>query len=130
MYMFDPIRRNWDIPPVTHQVAPLEAYWIYTTKAEDIPIKYAGSQPVPSILLLPGWNLMGYSKSDPTQASLYLSSLGDAWELIIGYDASLQRYEEPIIRKGINTGSDARLLHAGQGYWILCEREVHFYPPF
>ncbi|GEM_PF-1408714 len=130
IYMYDASCQTWDIPSDTHPVTPLEAYWIYTTKSTDIFITYATSQTVPWILLKPSWNLIGYFGSEPIETRLYLASLGDAWELILGYDATMQRYEDPIIRGGTGQFSDERSMQPKKGYWISCEREIQFISPF
>ncbi len=126
IYTFDAAGQKWLTPPPTKQVLPLEAYWVYSTRTECIPIQFIKDSPVPGMLLMPGWNMIGYTGTEPEETRLFFASIPDAWEVLVGYDAGIQAYTEPVIRGGTGPHSDTRLLYPGSGYWLLCNRIIPF----
>ncbi|MBN1167668.1 MAG: hypothetical protein JXA44_11155 [Methanospirillaceae archaeon] len=130
IYTYDATGQNWLIPPATKQVLPLEAYWVFTAKAENIPIQFIRDSPGSVTLLMPGWNMIGYTGTEPEETRLFFASIPDAWEVLVGYDAGIQAYTEPVIRGGTGPNSDTRLLYPGSGYWLLCNRITPFPSPF
>ncbi len=96
---------------------PVTGYWIYSKNRVDTtlwldPVS-GGKKSVES-----GWNAIGSPGTGPVQAKNAMSSLGESWTYLIGYDESMQKYEDVIIRKGSGVHSDDRLLKSGHGYWL------------
>jgi len=128
IFMYNASVQMWDLPLESHPVIPLEAYFVYSEEYVDIGIMFASEQIAPQVLLMPAWNLIGYTGEESEETRLYLSSLQDAWTFILGFDAEKQIYEETIIRGGTGPFSDTRPMNRGKGYWIYCEEERLFIP--
>ncbi|MBN1166592.1 MAG: PKD domain-containing protein, partial [Methanospirillaceae archaeon] len=128
IFMYNATTQSWDIPVDTHPVTPLEAYFVYSAEYLDIGIMFAREKPIDGVMLMPRWNLVGYSETNPYEARAFLASLGEAWTFILGFDAESQIYEETIIRDGTGPYSDIRLVFPGKGYWLYCEEEIFFLP--
>ncbi len=99
------------------QLLPVTGYWIYSKNRVDTtlwldPVS-GGKKSVE-----PGWNAIGSPGTGPVPAKNAMSSLGEKWTYLIGYDESMQKYEDVIIRKGSGVHSDDRLLKSGHGYWL------------
>ncbi|MBN1165893.1 MAG: PKD domain-containing protein [Methanospirillaceae archaeon] len=128
--MYNASAQAWEVPLPAHQVTPLEAYFVYSIEKACILVSYASDQPEPETMLYPTWNQIGYCGITAEETQSYLSSLGDAWTFVSGYNASDQEYEETIIRGGTGPYSDCRPLEPGRGYWLYCEEEMVFHPFF
>lgn len=102
----------------TDIIRPLNGYWIYSLSSMDVPVRF---QTDPSIQkeLDDGWNLIGLKSRIPVPVRDALSCLGNNWTMVSGYNASLQWYDEPILRENFGNTSDNRPLVPYQGYWIL-----------
>jgi hypothetical protein len=74
-------------------------------------------------LLHKGWNGIGISAWQPTLASDALKSIEGKWDRVIGYDAELQVWEEPIYSK---IDANTRFMHPGMGYLILMDEDATF----
>lgn len=104
------ITRNTILHPVT-------GYWIYSKNRVDTtlwldPIS-GGSKNIET-----GWNAIGSRGSGPEKAKDAMSSLGDAWQYLVGFDESTQKYYDIIIRGGSGKNSDEQTLRSGHGYWL------------
>ena len=96
---------------------PVTGYWIYSKNRVDTtlwldPVS-GGKRTVE-----PGWNAIGSQGMGPIPAKDAMSTLGDQWTYLVGYDEGKQKYEDVIIRKGSGLHSDDRLLKSGHGYWL------------
>jgi len=52
------------------------------------------------------------------QAKDAFRSLGNAWEIAIGYDPEKQAYESVIVRNESGNHGDSRLVYPFKGYWV------------
>jgi hypothetical protein len=94
----------------------MNAYWIYTT----LPVKISlliQDGPITPRALNAGWSTVAIPSTSPIPAARILSSLSD-WTYVIGFDASVQQYQQPIIKGGEGQNSDQISLNPGEGYWI------------
>ena len=107
---------GWKTLRRTEVLNAMTAYWIYSTKEMSIPLKTSGQQ-ISSRVLNAGWSIIGIPGSSSQPAATALSSPSD-WTYLIGFDASLQQYEQPIIKGGSGQNSDQKILNPGVGYWI------------
>lgn len=117
LYSYDP-KTGYVRVNETDIIRPLNGYWIYSLTSMDVSVRF---QPDPSIRkdLEDGWNLFGLLSEVPVPARDALACLGNNWTMVTGYNASLQWYDEPILREHLGNISDNRLLVPYQGYWIL-----------
>ncbi|MCA1916731.1 S8 family serine peptidase, partial [Methanospirillum hungatei] len=117
LYSYDP-KTGYVRVNETDIIRPLNGYWIYSLSSMDVSLRF---QPDPSIRkdLKDGWNLFGLLSEVPVPARDALACLGNNWTMVTGYNASLQWYDEPILREHYSNTSDNRPLVPYQGYWIL-----------
>jgi hypothetical protein len=83
---------------------------------------YSTVSGIPERELNAGWNLIGSPRPVITSAKTAFSQLGSSWAYLIGYDRTLQKYEDVIIRGGTGQNSDDREIKPGTGYWLLMEK--------
>jgi len=118
-------RQDWFEVADDYIVRPLEL--VRVNSAEPGPVEstfvFATREGTYQTLLQEGWNGIGISAWQPIIANVALASLGDKWDRVIGYDASLQVWEEPIYR---TINADVRYMHPGMGYIILMDEEAIF----
>ncbi|NLV27999.1 MAG: PKD domain-containing protein [Methanomicrobiales archaeon] len=96
---------------------PLTGFWIYSQERTDTtlwldPVS-GGFRPIE-----PGWNAIGARGTGPEKAKDAMSSLGDFWQYLVGYDEISQKYSDVIMRKGTGANSEDTLLKSGHGYWL------------
>ena len=115
IFSYDP-QRGWRMAERTDTLIAMNAYWIYTEQALTIPLKVQCPPSAPKSLSV-GWNIFGSPGTGAKPAANVLASLAD-WTYVIGFDSSLQRYQQPIIRGGSGQSSDQTPLVPGLGYWI------------
>ena len=117
--------QDWSEVEDDYIVKPLEL--VRVNSAEPGPVEstfvFATLQGTYWAPLQPGWNGIGISAWQPIIASVALASLEDKWDRVIGYDASLQVWEEPIYR---TINADVKYMHPGMGYLILMDEEAVF----
>jgi hypothetical protein len=76
----------------------------------------AGAQPIDSISLLPGWNLVSLPLQQPANASIasVLSGIKGAYEVVWAYSNQAWKVYDP----NDSAGSTLTTMQAGVGYWI------------
>jgi subtilisin family serine protease len=105
------------------QISPLLSYWLYSGTNTSVPLMIDQNQSGNYALhLTTGWSGIGFAGEEGVQAREALRSLSDIWIEIIGFNATTQRSEEPIIRGGSGLQNDTRLLLPYHGYWIYMTR--------
>ncbi len=116
MFMYDTAQRLWINLDKNTPIRPLEGYWIYSVGSVNVPL-FFDTNPVqtpPSKLVKKGWNAIGQVGISPLETKYVLLSLGDSWVNCVGFDASIQQYEQTIIR-GSNDNIQMRPY---KGYWL------------
>jgi PKD repeat protein len=114
IFQYDGAMRAWDMLNAGSPVRPLDSLWIYSSKADKVPLTYDPTPGTPTKMLKKGWNGIGFTGLKPVEAKYTLQSVADQWVNCAGYDATLQRYN-PMIIKGNN---DATMLSPYNGYWL------------
>lgn len=105
------------------RILPLVSYWVYTGIPASVPVMVDPNQSGSyAVNLTTGWSGIGIVGEEEIQARDALSSLSDIWSLVIGFNATTQISEEPIIRGGSGLQNDSRMLQPFQGYWIYMTR--------
>jgi len=107
---------GWKTVRKTEVLSGMNAYWIYSSQKMTIPLKVQGRPTTPRSLGA-GWSIIGIPGKDSVPAAQALASISD-WTYVIGFDASVQQYRQPIIRGGSGQNSDQTSLVPGAGYWI------------
>jgi len=117
---YDTASQTWEALKGSDTIRPLEGYWIYSATAVNVPLSYAAGSPQapPERTVTAGWNAVGFSDTEPAAARDTLLSLGDAWSVLMGFDAAAQAYETSIIRGGSGDHSDAGQMQPTKGYWL------------
>ena len=97
----------------------LDGYWVYTTEAYDIPLTYedvgGGYVPPTKDLVGGAWNAIGFSATEPYSAEATLMSVDEDWVIAIGWNATAQAFEDPIM----NNNNDDVEMYPGEGYWLF-----------
>lgn len=105
-------------------ILPLNGYWIYSANNAAVPFSFdPGIVPAP-VHLFAGWNAIGHPGIQQAAARDAFSSLGDSWKYCAGFNASVQAYEEPIMRE---EGGNA-ILYPSHGYWVYMDHEWDLQP--
>jgi len=126
LYAYDAATGEWLQANQSTSISPLYGYWLYSNITTGISFNY-DENPLnapPVIDLVPGWNAIGFSDTEPIPAKYTLSSLGDAWTTLIGYDSSNEKYEVSIINGAEDAHTDLREMQPMQGYWIFLTEEA------
>lgn len=121
LYAYDAVTGEWLQANQSTSISPLYGYWIYSNTTAEILLDY-NEDPLsapPVIDLVGGWNAIGFSDTEPTPAKYALSSLGDAWTTLIGYDSANEKYEVSIINGAEDAHNDLREMQPTKGYWIF-----------
>lgn len=113
---------GWRVVRKDEILQPLAGYWVYSRTPLTIPLFYEPVTGVPEREVGPGWNCIGAPGKIPLPAREALRSLGDSWVYLVGFDSTVQRYEEPVIRGGKGPASDERQIRPGSGYWVFLTR--------
>jgi hypothetical protein len=79
---------------------------------------FAGQQGLVERELFSGWNGFGILNLTGIPSRDALSPVSSSWEYIYGFDPLLQMYEISIVKDGMGTHNDSRLLFPGKGYWV------------
>jgi hypothetical protein len=108
---------GWKTIPKDEVLLGMNSYWIYSTEPVSIPLQVQGRPTMPKSLNA-GWSIVSIPGTTPVSAAGALASLTD-WTYVIGFDASLQQYQQPIIKGGSGQNSDQTLLNPGAGYWVF-----------
>ncbi len=103
----------------TTPIKPFMAIWVYSARADSVPLTFDGSKLViEPRALSSGWNAAGFSDIYPIEARKALSSVRDTWQECLGFNAGLQRYDT-MIMKGVD---DERLVQPYAGYWVYMSK--------
>lgn len=114
---------GWKTLKASDPVSIMTGYWVYSTKDDSVPLQYAPSPGVVRKQVQSGWNTWGLPLKEPAKAKTALSSIQSIWKYVVGYDATLQQYESPILNGGSGDQSDDRLVRPHQGYWLYSAGE-------
>lgn len=101
-------------------ILPLEGLWIFSNQTTTVPLIF-DPDPIstpPSRLLSAGWTCIGHSCTLPATTRDTLLSVQDSWAYCIGFNASVQQYDIPIINGGSGLFTDQREMMPHQGYWL------------
>ena len=107
---------GWKTIGRTEVLTAMNAYWIYTSQQMTITLQVQG-QPTAPKSLSTGWNIFGIPGTASVPAAQALASVSE-WTYVIGFDATIQQYQQPVIKGGSGQNSDQRPLVPGAGYWI------------
>ncbi|HWQ63398.1 MAG TPA: PKD domain-containing protein [Methanospirillum sp.] len=121
IFQYDSVRGQWLTLNQSNQIKPLEAVWLYSKKADSVPLSF-DSDPlqIPQTRELKrGWNAVGFTGFEPLEAKFTLLSVQDKWVNCLGFDRVLQKYNEMII-KGRN---DDTKLNPYNGYWLFMSED-------
>jgi PKD repeat protein len=113
---------SWSMVKKDDEIRPLTGYWIYSTGSTIIPLYFKPDTVIPEQAVKAGWNCIGSPGKNPVPARTAMSSLGDDWVYLFGFNPALQRYNEVIIRGGSGQDSDDRELMPGFGYWLFMKK--------
>ncbi|MDD1719518.1 MAG: hypothetical protein LUQ25_05625, partial [Methanoregulaceae archaeon] len=120
LFTFDTSSHEWKQVTGEDALKPLDATWIYSVSETNVPLSFAGPVwQLPEKDLFQGWNLVGFSDITPAPAKRVLSSVEAGWTTVIGFDATIQRYEASIVRGGSGTHSDENPMFPGKAYWLF-----------
>jgi thermitase len=118
---------DWIVVKPAEQVTQLTSYWVYTGSSAALPLMVDEDQTGhPSRNLSYGWNGIGIKGEENRAAKDELRSVDDIWTYVVGFNATVQRSDEPIVRGGSGTQNDSRMLEPYQGYWIYLTRNGTF----
>ncbi|MDD4313952.1 NosD domain-containing protein [Methanoculleus sp.] len=120
LYAYDAATETWLQMNPSSQVRPLQGYWVYADQDASVPLSFNEDplQAPPETTLSRGWNAIGFSDTIPAPARDTLSSVGDAWTTLIGYDAGAGVYETSMINGATGLHSDMGEMKPMQGYWL------------
>lgn len=99
-----------------------KSYWIDMRNPATLPVsgrRPSDVAPAPAYDLHGGWNMVGFTNVTTELRENYLGPVGEATEIMYGWDASTGSYEQ--------IGSGDRLI-PGRGYWIAVSEDSTLYP--
>ena len=110
---------TWISVQPEERISPLTSYWVFTGTSASLPLMVDPNQTgVFSRDLTTGWNGFGMVGEESAETKEVLRPLSDIWSYVIGFNATLQVSDEPIIRGGSGKQNDTRPIWPYQGYWI------------
>ena len=129
IYYYDGNLGHWIQVTASTVIKPLVGYTIYSAGSYTINPDYVSpnQQTNPSIIVYPGWNLIGYfdpmgnNYDDYLHAAMArdeMAPLGSDWVQLTGFDAASQQYETSIINGNTGIYSDYRLTYPKKAYWL------------
>jgi PKD repeat protein len=126
IYSYNAVSKQF-IPLNSYSVIyPLEGIWVYSKFEAPLTFSYQVTRPVTISMDLPsGWNLIGYSSTEPGNAREGFASLGNTWSTILCFDAVTQQYSSTIFNEGTGVQGDQQMMYPMNGYWIYMPREGH-----
>ncbi len=121
IFQFDSLSGQWKTMNPASPVKPLEAVWIYSRKADQVPLTFDTDplQTPPTRDLRKGWNGIGFTGLQPLEAKFTFLSIQDKWVNCLGYNEEKQQYDQMII-KGRD---DTTLLYPYNGYWVFMSED-------
>ncbi|HWQ67791.1 MAG TPA: PKD domain-containing protein [Methanospirillum sp.] len=115
MFVYDTTMHVWDTLNSASPIKPLDAFWIYSTKTDVVPLVFdTNPGPTPRKELKKGWNSVGFTGQKPLEARVTFDSVKTNWVNCAGFNAAAQKYNAMII-KGSN---DDTKLNPYLGYWL------------
>ncbi|MCK9323491.1 MAG: hypothetical protein M0P07_06035 [Candidatus Methanomethylophilaceae archaeon] len=112
----------WERLTVDTYISPMTGYWIYSKTDDVIECVFPSTPQTPSIkTVYPGWNAVGLSAEEPTEASNALA--GTKWRTVIQWNLANKKYDSPIINGGTGIYSPDHLLNLGNGYWLFIDEQ-------
>lgn len=101
---------------------PLNGIWTYSVSPTDIPLVIDNFTVTPRVLAQ-GWNCVGILSPERT-AGTVLQPLGSLWSYLVGYNATVQQYTEPLVvgDPAVNT----TIMHTKEGYWLYLKDNATF----
>ncbi len=121
---------TWQIVPAGQRITPLSAYWVWTDSPAFLPLALDPVQTgVYEQNLTSGWNGFGVVGTDVLAAKKQMEPISGNWSYLVGFNATTQVYNEPIIRGGTGNQSDERPLSPWQGYWCYVTGNVTYVRP-
>ena len=125
LWRYDPMNAYGYVPVMSSDIIePLEGYWIYSDALVVVPLIFETNPPTVPLTkgLTTGWNIIGYTATNPLSARIAFVSVQDAWATCVGFNGAEQRYETAILNGGTGEFSDTRHLYPGSGYWLFMEK--------
>ncbi|MCK9593687.1 MAG: PKD domain-containing protein [Methanoregula sp.] len=131
IWLFNASTQQWTVMGQSSLVKPLDGIWIYSVNQTDVllnfstdPLAVAAPKPV-----FAGWNAIGYAGQDPAPAWLALQNIENAWVRVIGFNASIQQYDNPIANHDTSSSpyNQYRELTPTRGYWLLANSNTSLY---
>jgi C1A family cysteine protease/PKD repeat protein len=120
--MFTFSESSWALVKRDDVITPLVGYWIYAKSPVTISLYFEPISGIPEKSVQVGWNCIGSPGKNPVSAKTAMESLGNTWVYLLGFDRTLQKYDDIIIRGGSGQYADDRLLKPGFGYWLFMEK--------
>ncbi len=114
---------GWKTLKASDPISIMTGYWVYSTKDDSVPLQYAPSPGIIRKQIQSGWNTWSLPLKEAEKAKTALSPIQSIWKYVVGYDATLQQYESPILNGGSGDQSDERLVKPHQGYWLYSAGE-------
>jgi parallel beta-helix repeat protein len=109
-----------DLENINHNMG----FWVYITDLGGIEFQYYGTQPTSNqtILLIPGWNMVGYPSLTSYNRTEGLNNLtfDDQVDAVWSYDAITQKWEEM---------GESDYFQIGKGYYIHAKSECEWEVP-
>ncbi len=120
IYRYNAQSQSWIQVNSNNDIQPLQGLWIYSKAPGQVSFIFKNDQtPSPGILMSPGWNSIGFTRTTPVSAREALLPVQYAWTQLFGFNAESQAYESSIINGGTGSHSDTNLIYPGKGYWIF-----------
>jgi PKD repeat protein len=131
IWLYNASIQQWTVLSPSSPVKPLDGIWIYSVNQTDVllnfstdPLTVAAPKPV-----FTGWNAIGFAGQEPAPAWLALQNIETAWVRAIGYNATLQQYDNPIANHDTSSSpyNHYRELTPTRGYWLLTNSNTSLY---
>lgn len=109
---------GWRAMKATDPVTIMNGVWIYSTKHDEVQIQYHANPRVVTKTIQSGWNTYGLPSTHNRPAKEALFPISSIWKYVVGYNADIQQYENPIVNGGTGDQSDDREIKPFMGYWL------------
>ena len=103
-------------------ISPLQGYWLFSADATTIAIKFDELVTGSSRVVSAGWSSVGGWADEDVSANDTFHTLMTGWSYAVGFNATVQQYQDPIVRGGTGNQSDSRPIQPYQGYWLYCSQ--------
>jgi len=131
IWLYNASTGKWSTMGATSPVKPLDGIWVYAVNPTHIPLRFS-TDPLEVAVPKPlyaGWNAIGYAGKEPAPAWLALQCVENSWIGVIGYNATLQQYDNPIANHDTSSPlyNQYRELTPTRGYWLLAKSNTSLY---